>query len=221
MTASPARVSVVIPAFNAEPYLAEAIQSVLDQGVPETEILVVDDGSTDRTAEVAASFGSHITLIRQANAGIGAARNAGLARSNGELLAFLDADDAWPAGSLRSRVAALDEAAEVDGVFGAVQEFRHGGADLPVQSGALAGALLARRQSFGRVGPFNETLKVGEFVDWMARAGEAGLRFASIADVVLRRRLHSTNTGILQRDSRVEYTRVVRAALERRRAARD
>lgn len=221
MTPAAARVSVVIPAFNAEPYLAEAIQSVLDQGVPGTEVLVVDDGSTDGTAAVAASFGSRITLIRQANTGIGAARNAGMERSTGELLAFLDADDVWPAGSLRGRMSVLGVAGQVDGVFGAVQEFHHGGADLPVQAGAVAGSLLVRRRSFETVGRFDDTLKVGEFIDWMARAQDAGLRFTSIPEVVLRRRLHTSNTGILQRDSRVEYTRVLRAALARRRANRE
>jgi len=98
----------VIPAFNAEPYLAEAIQSVLAQGIPGIQVVVVDDGSTDGTAEVAAGFGAQVALIRQPNAGIGAARNAGVERAVGNFLAFLDADDVWPAGSLASRLAVLD-----------------------------------------------------------------------------------------------------------------
>ncbi|MBE0610308.1 MAG: glycosyltransferase family 2 protein [Dehalococcoidia bacterium] len=217
MTPATVRVSVVIPAFNAEPYLAEAIQSVLDQGIPIIEVVVVDDGSTDGTPGIAAAFGARVALIRQPNAGIGAARNAGVERSAGNLLAFLDADDVWPAGSLGSRIAVLDADPEADGVFGFVQEFHDGGDDLPPQSGALAGTLLIRREKYEVVGRFDENLTVGEFIDWMARAQEAGLRFRSVPDVVLRRRLHATNTGVVRRDARVEYTRVLRAALERRR----
>lgn len=217
MTPAAPPISVVIPAFNAEPYLAEAIQSVLAQGIPGIQVVVVDDGSTDGTAEVAAGFGAQVALIRQPNAGIGAARNAGVERAVGNFLAFLDADDVWPAGSLASRLAVLDADAEADGVFGSVQEFRDRGDDLPSKAGGVAGALLVRRAKYEVVGRFGQDLRVGEFIDWMARAQEAGLKFRSVPDVVLRRRLHAANTGIVQRDARVEYTRVLRAALERRR----
>lgn len=217
MTPTAPQVSVVIPAFNAERYLTEAVQSVLEQGISDIEVLVVDDGSTDGTAALADEVGPPVTVVRQANGGIGSARNAAIARATGIYLAFLDADDVWPVGSLAVRLAALAAKPEADGVFGSVQEFRDGGDDLPVQSGALAGTLLIRRAKFEAVGRFNEDLSIGEFIDWMARAIEAGLVFASIPDVVLRRRLHSTNTGIVRREARVEYTRVLRAALERRR----
>lgn len=217
MTAGAVRVSVVIPAFNAEPYLGEAVQSVLDQGIPNVEVVVIDDGSTDATAAVAAAFGPPVTVVRQANAGIGSARNAGIERTAGELLAFLDADDVWPAGSLAIRLAILQADPEVDGVFGSVQEFRDGHHDPLPQAGAVAGALLVRREKYESVGRFDEKHTVGEFIDWMARAQDARLRFRSIPDVVLRRRLHAANTGVVRRDARVEYTRVLRAALERRR----
>ena len=217
MTPAAPRISVVIPAFNAELYLAEAIQSVLAQGIPGIQVVVVDDGSTDGTAAVAAAFGAQVALICRPNAGIGAARNAGVERAAGNLLAFLDADDVWPAGSLAGRLAVLDADPGADGVFGMVQEFRDGGDDLPPQAGGVAGALLVRRAKYEVVGRFDQGLRVGEFIDWMARAHEAGLKFRSVPGVVLRRRLHAANTGIVQRDARVEYTRVLRAALERRR----
>ena len=217
MTPAAPPISVVIPAFNAELYLAEAIQSVLAEGIPGIEVVVVDDGSTDGTAGVAAAFGTQVALIRQPNAGIGAARNAGVERAAGNFLAFLDSDDVWPAGSLACRLAVLDADPEADGVFGSVQEFRDGGDDLLPQGGGVAGALLLRRAKYEAVGRFDQDLKVGEFIDWMARAQDAGLKFRSVPDVVLRRRLHGANTGLVQRDARVEYTRVLRAALERRR----
>jgi len=86
-------VSVVIPAFNAEAYVAEAIASVSNQTLRPREVIVVDDGSTDRTAAVAEAAGA--VVVQQKNAGVGAARNAGAAAASHPWLAFLDADDCW------------------------------------------------------------------------------------------------------------------------------
>jgi glycosyltransferase involved in cell wall biosynthesis len=91
-------VSAVIPAYNAEPSIADAIQSVLAQTSEVAEIIVVDDGSSDRTAEIAASFpGTRVKtrVIRQPNRGVGAARNAGIHAASGDWIAFLDSDDTW------------------------------------------------------------------------------------------------------------------------------
>jgi GT2 family glycosyltransferase len=77
--------------------------------------------------------------------------------------------------------------------------------------------MLIRRPAFDRVGLFDETLRVGEFIEWWARAQDAGLRVVTVPEVVLRRRIHATNTGIVRADSRVDYTRALRAALQRRR----
>jgi glycosyltransferase involved in cell wall biosynthesis len=88
----PRLVSIVIPACNSGSFLHEAIQSVLSQTYQHTEIIVVDDGSSDNTAEVAASYPA-VRLVRQQNQGVSAARNVGLRESNGDYLVFLDADD--------------------------------------------------------------------------------------------------------------------------------
>lgn len=93
-------VSVVIPAYNAEHFLRDAIDSVLAQTLPAHEILVINDGSTDRTRAVAESYADRITRIEQQNQGQGAARNAGMARATGRFIAFLDADDFWQPGFL-------------------------------------------------------------------------------------------------------------------------
>jgi len=105
MTGARPLVSVIVPAFNAEATLADALRSALAQSYDNVEIIVVDDGSTDRSAEVAAGFPG-VTLIRQANAGVAAARNAGIAASTGEWLAPLDADDLWHPTKLEKQVAA-------------------------------------------------------------------------------------------------------------------
>lgn len=94
-------VSVVIPAYNAGKYLGRAIDSVLAQTRPADEIIVVDDGSTDNTAEVAHGYGEKICFIRQENAGASVARNTGIEAAAGEWIAFLDADDEWLACKLK------------------------------------------------------------------------------------------------------------------------
>jgi teichuronic acid biosynthesis glycosyltransferase TuaG len=112
-------ISIIMPAYNAEAYIGQAIRSVLDQDHENWELIVVNDGSTDRSGDIAGSFkDERIRVIHQENKGIGGARNAGLAAMKGELLATLDADDILPAGSLSSRLAVLrdhPEASFVDG----------------------------------------------------------------------------------------------------------
>jgi glycosyltransferase involved in cell wall biosynthesis len=211
-------VAVVVPAFNAARFLGEALESVFAQGALVGQVVVVDDGSTDATGEVAASFPA-ATLIHRDNGGIGAARNTGVAAAEGELLAFLDADDVWPPGRLRALKHALESDPLADAAFGMAIEFGAGRPDGEPTFGQLASTMLIRRPAFDRVGPFREDVKVGEFVDWWARAEDLGLRHATVPDVVLRRRIHDTNTGIIQAGSRQDYVRVLRAALERRRGA--
>ncbi|MFZ9033203.1 MAG: glycosyltransferase family 2 protein, partial [Anaerohalosphaeraceae bacterium] len=89
------KISAVIPAYNAEKYIARSINSVLNQTCPVDEIIVVDDGSTDSTAEVIKSYGGKVRYIHQQNAGVSAARNTGIQAATCEWVAFLDADDEW------------------------------------------------------------------------------------------------------------------------------
>jgi glycosyltransferase involved in cell wall biosynthesis len=103
-----ARVTVVTAAYNAEPYIAETIESVLAQTYTDFDYVVVDDGSTDRTAEVAARYGPRVTCIRQQNAGTGAARNRGFELAAGEYVAVVDADDVWAPDKLERQVHAMD-----------------------------------------------------------------------------------------------------------------
>lgn len=96
-------ISVVIPAFNAERWIRDAIQSVLGQTEPPLECIVVDDGSTDRTGDEVRRFGGRVRLIRQSNAGVSAARNTGVEVAQADLVAFLDADDVWLPGKLAAQ----------------------------------------------------------------------------------------------------------------------
>lgn len=102
------RVSVVLPTYNRATLVGRAIDSALSQTAAELcEIIVVDDGSTDNTAEVVAAYGSRVRYLRQPNAGVSAARNAGIAASTGEFIAFLDSDDLWEPDKIERQLAAL------------------------------------------------------------------------------------------------------------------
>ena len=112
--APPVSVSVVIPTFNCAAYLPEAIRSVLAQTHQASEIIVVDDGSTDDTAAVVAGLGNGVIYVRQANAGVAAARNTGVARATGSYVAFLDADDYWAPDKLETQLLVMDICPDVD-----------------------------------------------------------------------------------------------------------
>ncbi|HXH97495.1 MAG TPA: glycosyltransferase family A protein [Gaiellaceae bacterium] len=221
-------ISVMIGVYNGAPYLGEAIESVLSQDYEPLELIVVDDGSDDGSGDVAKSF-AEVRYIRQENQGNGAARNTAVEAAAGELFAFLDADDRFTPGKLRIQKAALDAAPELDMVFGHVREFFSPELDEATRNALRPPApepmpwtapnlMLVRRASFERVGPFTTAVRVGVTVDWFARAGEAGLRYAVLPEIVLERRLHTQNNGLRERGSRSQYLQVIRAAMERRRA---
>ena len=222
-------ISVMIGVYNAERYLAEAIDSVFAQSYRPLELIVVDDGSDDGSGQVARGYGDTLTYVRQENAGNGSARNHAVTLASGELFAFLDADNRFLPGKLERQHAALEADAGLDMVFGHVREFvspelteTERASVRPPAEQALPwtapNLMLIRRESFARVGPFSEAVKVGVTVDWYARAMEAGLRSAMLPEVVLERRLHLTNNGLRERDSRQQYLHVLKASLDRRRA---
>lgn len=108
-----ANVSVIVPVYNGQKYIMAAIKSALDQTFKDIEVIIVDDGSTDRTAEIVLSFHDHVKYIYQENAGAAKARNQGVAASSGEYLAFLDCDDIWFPGKLERQVKLLDDRQEI------------------------------------------------------------------------------------------------------------
>lgn len=209
-------ISTTIPAFNAELFLAEAIESAIRQV---DEVIVVDDGSTDRTAEIAQSYA--VRYVHQENAGLAAARNRGVRESRGEYLAFLDADDIWVPGKIQAQAEVLDKT-DHDMVFGRVVQFRvqngktvFEGDPTPAQ---LASTMLLRRSSWDKLPGFNSEWRVGEFVDWFIRAKEVGLTHHMLESTVLFRRLHENNMG-RKGYGRDDYVHILKGSLDRRRAA--
>jgi hypothetical protein len=217
---TPALVSTVVPTYNAERFVEEAVRSVLGQTYRPVEILVVDDQSPDRTVEKAREFGPRVRLLRQDHAGAAAARNLGVRHATGRYIAFLDADDTWPATKLSRQMEILQHDSSCDLLFGHVQHIRETGGDCgdPVPGYSL-GTMLAKREVFNKTGLLATDLKVGEFIDWYARAMEAGLRSRLEREVWLRRRIHGTNLTARERGAWRDYLRVVKAAMDRTRHA--
>jgi glycosyltransferase involved in cell wall biosynthesis len=223
-------VSVVVPLHNDEDYLDEAVRSILGQTRPPEQVIVVDDGSTDASPEVARKHLPHITLLSQANQGIAGARNSGIAAATGDVIAFLDADDLWPADSLERRLEVLEADPEVDAVYGLVEQFISPEVDASTRerlhlpegrtAARFAGAVLARRRVFDRIGAFDRALKVGEMIDWSARLQDSGAKVAVVDVLVMRRRIHGANTMLQQRPGHGDYLAALRASVARKAAAK-
>jgi glycosyltransferase involved in cell wall biosynthesis len=224
-----ARVTVMIGVYNGARYLGEAIDSVLAQTRPAHELIVVDDGSTDGSGEIARSYGASVRCVRQERGGMAAARNRAIEDATGDFFAFLDADDRFPPEKLERQLAVFEADPGLDVVYGHVTEFLS--PDLDEEARALLRApthdvpwptpnlMLVRRDAFFRVGLFSTDLRVGIGVDWYARSGELGLTSAVPPIVVLERRLHADNNGIRERQFKPQYLHVLKAALDRRRLA--
>jgi glycosyltransferase involved in cell wall biosynthesis len=222
-------VSVVIPVYNGARYLGEAIRSVLAQTKPPGEILVVDDGSTDASVDIARGFGPGVVCITQSHAGLSAALNEGIERARGALLAFLDADDLWTTSKVARQLHALAVDDALEAVFGQVEQFVSPELD-PASTPAIPpgrrwmpgwvlGSMLIRAAALRRVGAFDVRWRIGPFIDWYLRAQDAGLRATMLPEVLLRRRLHTDNLGTRERGLRGDYARILKHALDRRRQA--
>lgn len=212
----------MMPAYNSERYVAQAIDSVLSQTRPSDEIIVVDDGSTDGTLDVLRTFAKDIRIIRQKNNGIARALNVAIAVATGDALAFLDCDDLWIPEKLQIQSSVLLAEQELEAVFGAVRQFaspelvpetvREYAVPNGSQPGISKNALLIRRSGFERIGHFDERLTIADFVDWYARANVLGLRWRLLPEVVALRRHHPGNTG---RQMRLQQYREILNALKR------
>ncbi len=187
-------VSVIIPAYNAERYIADAIESALGQTLPPYEIIVVDDGSTDGTADVVRRYGEPVRLLLQRNRGPAAARNRGLMEARGEFVAFLDADDVWTRRNLELQVAALTASPRACLSYGRIQWFsgrpsaslsetepshdpQPAGDVLPVlvlRHLWATPAVVVRRGAVLSVGGFDDALRIGEDYDLWLRLASGG-----------------------------------------------
>jgi glycosyltransferase involved in cell wall biosynthesis len=224
-------VSVIIPVYNGERFLAEAIESVLGQTYSPVEIIVIDDGSEDHSAQIAQNY-KEVSYFYQPNSGLSAALNSGIKQATGSLLAFLDADDLWTDDKLMLQVAAMKDDPAVEAVFGHHVRFYTGTpahtdnnteirSDDSILPAWFKGAMLIRKEAFYRVGFFDTSLVMGDFLDWYQRAQEKNLRTCILQEVIFKRRIHGDNKSLRDRHAMKDYVRIVKAALDRRRGNND
>jgi glycosyltransferase involved in cell wall biosynthesis len=229
-----------VPAFNAEAYIGDAIASIRAQGVDATEIIVVDDGSSDRTCAIVASMDPPVRLLRQENRGPAAARNAGLRAARGEYVAFLDADDMWLPGKLRAQLDHLAAHPDLRFVFGAISYWHpdadgiHRGAppeeastqcdgvdartsgwiypELLLDSAVCIITVLMHRSVYESIGDFDERLRTGEDYEYWLRVSRH-YPMEKLARITARYRLHATGSTRQLRDEPNEL-RVLSSAIE-------
>lgn len=222
-------VAVVLAVHNGARYVAESIESVLEQTLRPAEVLVVDDGSTDETQAVLASFGDAIRVLAQPQGGYARATNQGVAATTAPLVAFQDADDVAVPTKLEVLVDALERDPDLDAAFGAVVQFTSPDLDASVRDSflfdpapATAELLttgLVRRDRWEALGGLDTSITTAANVDWFARALRAGMRIGYVDALVYRRRLHETNTGVRLRDQkRADLLTIVRNHVVRQRA---
>lgn len=231
--------SVIVPVYNGARYLAESIDSALAQDYQNVEVIVVDDGSTDETPGVLARYGNRIRVIRQANQGAAAARNAALQASYGDYIAFLDADDLWAPHKLGIQIRHLETHADVDLVYSAWKVVESGAA-MAQASAAIASAtshivdkggsgwlynqllmdcvihtttVVMRRKLLQTVGLFDPELRRGQDYDYWLRASRV-TRIDKLHEALSIYRLHETN--ISSQPVRTNYAgAIVQRAIER------
>jgi glycosyltransferase involved in cell wall biosynthesis len=221
-------VSVIVPVYNGEQFLAEAIESVLAQSYPSYELIVVDDGSTDRTPEIARSY-PLIRYVYQTHRGSASARNRGILTARGEFLAFLDADDLWMPHKLSLQMMAFEIDPNLEIVTGYVEQFvdpefepptaqRYTFPNAPIP-GYSPIAILIRRSLIDKVGLFDESYKSAEVISWFVEAHEKKLQILILPDLVARRRIHGNNLSIMNREVRNKDTmQVLKNFMDRKRA---
>jgi glycosyltransferase involved in cell wall biosynthesis len=221
-------VTVIVAVFNGEAFVRDALASIRQQTVAPFETIVVDDGSTDRTAEFVQTEPG-VTLIRQQNSGASAARNAAIARASGEWVAFLDADDLWLPHKLELQLALATAQPELEIVLGGHLPFLEKDTTCPrwlnprqLSEGAetfISSVILAKRTLFSRIGGFNESVMFAEDFEWIARARAAGVKMAAVPEIVFHKRVHQTNTTHQLKQAQGTVTQALMQIVRARRSA--
>lgn len=222
------RVSVIMTVHNGAKYIEESINSILSQTRKVDEIIVINDGSTDATANILATFENKLLVIHQNKSGIAVSWNKGVKQSTGNFISFLDADDYWPAYKIERQMKTLRLKPASMVSFGYVKQFYS--PELSKEERALkrcpdkpepgysSGCMLINKQDFMNVGLFNTKWEKGIFSDWFLRAKDLGMSMHMDELVFLYRRIHLENHGILKREKYNDYVRMLKESLDRRRS---
>ncbi len=220
-------VSVIVPVYNGELYLAAALDSIFAQDYSPFEVILVDDGSTDETATIASCYPG-VRYFYQANQGPATARNNGVAMARGEFLTFADSDDTCTPNRLQVQVGYLLAHPDAGYVLSHQRDFLEPGAIAPawlspelMLSGQPCwgtGSLMVRRDLFSQVGGFDPRFLTGEDIDWFVRAKDAGIVGVMLPETLLLRRIHGANLSECGGESNL--LKILRASISRQRAYR-
>ena len=211
-------VSVIIPVYNAENFIEEAILSIFAQEYEPMEIIAINDGSTDASLEKLQKYAKDIRIIDQGNAGVAAARNNGVVQSSGAYIAFLDNDDLFLPGKISAQVAYLEKHPDIHMCVPLCEGFLEYGVQKPdwVRDGFLdiahrnlsPSAWLIRKQLFSHVGMFDPQYVIASDTDWIARVIKAGYKIGTAEQVLWRKRVHQKNASyVLNPTERENYRR--------------
>ena len=223
-------ISCIVPAFNAEKFIGESLDSIYAQSYTQIEVIVVDDGSTDNTAHNVQQYRPEVKYVYQDNSGPAQARNLGIERSNGDMLAFLDADDLWHPEKLARQVASFQAHPELDFCVAYIQNFWV--PELQIEEarfkdhprskplpGYVAPTLLARRSLFETIGSFDTTFDHADMMAWFMRASEHGAKSELLLDTLVFRRIHNLNRSRVHgKRSGSEYLHLLKSHIDRSRA---
>jgi len=218
-------VSVIIPVYNAERYLAEALDSIFIQDYRPLEVIVIDDGSEDNSAKITQAY-PQVCYVYQSHQNVAMARNTGLAKACGEYIAFLDADDCWTPDKLRIQMDYLLGHPEIQYTITRMKYFLEPGQAMPSNFkkqllegdhiGRLLSTLVARKSIFDIAGKFKPELTTAEDVDWFARANDHHLPMAVIPNVLLHKRVHKANLSLNALENNRNLLRVLKKSIDRK-----
>ncbi len=221
-------VSVIVPVFNGGRYIYDALQSAFGQDYRPIEVIVVDDGSTDNTAEVVRSF-RDVIYVHQPNQGVAASRNVGISLSQGEFVAFLDADDLWTADKLTKQIGWLQEHPEAGYVTAKFRNFLEKGTNRPAwlredqlvedQKGGVPN-LVVRKSIFKKIGAFDSNRRSGSDLDWVLRAKDMGVSGFMLPYTLLERRIHDSNLSYRWKGGKSLLLRSLKESIGRQRAGK-
>lgn len=217
------QIDVIIPVFNCEKYIGEAIDSILNQTWKDLSIIVVDDGSTDNTASVVEKItesGKRIVLISPGKVGLSNALNIGIDSSKAPYIAFLDADDVWKPEKLEKQMNYLFNHNNIQMCFTMIQEFESFDDDGITQNfhardeimkGVVRGTFLGKKELFDKYGKFKPSINMGEFIDWMSPVINEGVKYIVLDEVLMLRRIHSNN--LTRQAKPADYLSLIKAHL--------
>jgi len=219
-------VSAVIPVYNGEAFLSEAVESIRQRGYRPLEIIILEDGSTDNTKRIARGLNGDVHYIYRPNSGLPAARNRGLQISQGNVIGFLDVDDLWRRDKLECQLAHLNEASSADIVIGYTRilmlmdivEGKHIFKKWADPIFALSvGSALFRRSVFETVGCFDEARRYCDDWDWFMRARECGVTMLVHTEVTQFYRRHVRNMTNQEKLGNHYFTKMLKKSVDRRR----